>query len=767
MSETTMRQTQRILHVPRPGRIVQYVQSRLDKPQFDSDFVSQVLADYQLDLRQAPENLPLGRRSSNVLIHTSGGKKVLKRYREKWQLERIIYEHSILRQLQAIDFPAIRVFLTPQGDSVVQQDGRNYALFDYIEGTSYLANYIPRSHLRHLYHLLGRVLAQFHRDMADFIPAGEFHLGYTAYDSERQRDLGWHLAVLDSLGEKAKDVKDAEAQKLIRQIEAKSEMIRGNLGQLEETLQEAQLPRLLIHGDYGQHNVLVQANGTVSLLDFELSRLEWRLIDLIIVMSRTTVEKGRAFMAGYQSEYALTDKEWQLLPQVWQHYMLRGVVQYCHNYFELGDAKRLQSAHKRLQQADWALEHKSNLWQMKLTTKEQSLPRVMMVARLFHPWVGGAERQAQKLAQTLIGKGTAVEVVTGWWFRGTPQQEQIADVPVYRNHTLWEFLGIKGLRKFGGYLYILSLIWYLRQRRDDYDVIHVHGLNYHTFAAVLAGRWFKRQVICKLANSGEGSDILKMRHNKQLALSRYMLPTALQCDRFVALNKTVVEELTAVQVPSHHIVELPNGVETDDIAAKTDYQLHDPARIVFVGRLHPQKGLDTLLQALQQLREKYDGRLQLQLLGDGPLRAELTQLAEQLDISDIVHFVGQTDEVTRYLQEADVFVLPSRAEGISNALLEAMAAGLTAVVSQIPGNVDVIEHEKNGLLFTVDDPQALAESVHRVLTQANLREQLGRQARQRVVDRFSLGYVADCYIDLYRTLLADDKPVVRQSIQPS
>jgi glycosyltransferase involved in cell wall biosynthesis len=113
------------------------------------------------------------------------------------------------------------------------------------------------------------------------------------------------------------------------------------------------------------------------------------------------------------------------------------------------------------------------------------------------------------------------------------------------------------------------------------------------------------------------------------------------------------------------------------------------------------------------------------------------------------------------LQQADIFVLPSRAEGISNALLEAMAAGLPAVVSQIPGNVDVIEHEKNGLHFTVDDPHSLADSLLTVLTQADLRGQLGRQARQRVENDFSLNYVADRYIALYQTLLADGETAVR------
>ena len=761
MNDMVWRQTERIWRVPRPGRVVRYVQSWLDSPQFEGDFVGQILAHYGLELTRPLENLPFGRRSSSVLVHTSAGKKVFKQYRDKWQLERIVYEHSILTQLQVIDFPAIRLTLTPKGESFVQHDGRTYALFDYIEGTGYTANYIPRSQLLKLYRLLGKTLAQFHHQMDGFVADGAHHLGYISYGSERQRDLTWHLTILDELAERSRTVTDTEAQNLLRKIEEKGDVIREALCELDVALPETQLPRLLIHGDYGLHNVLFQHDGTVTLLDFELTRLEWRLIDLVIIMSRLRVENSHAFMAGYQSVYPLIDEEWQLLPKVWQYYMLRGAVQYCDNYFELGGVQRLIAAHERLKQADWALQHKAELWQMKIAPEADKTARVMMVARLFYPWIGGAERQAHKLAQAMVEKQTPVEIVTGWWFRGTPQREILEGIPVFRNQTLWEFFGIRGLRKFGGYLYILSLIWYLWRRRDEYDVIHVHGLNYHTFAAVLAGRWFKRKVICKLANSGEGSDILKMRRNKQLALSRYMLATALECDRFVALNKTVVQELTAVHVPAQHIVELPNGVETDFISPKATYELHEPACLVFVGRLHPQKGLDTLLHAFKQLCRLYGGKLKLQLLGEGRLHEELVLLCEQLEIADNVYFMGQTDQVMSYLQQADIFVLSSRAEGISNALLEAMAVGLPAVVSQIPGNVDVIEHEKNGLLFTVDDPHSLAESLLTVLTQADLRERLGRQARQRVVDHFSLTYVADRYIALYQTLLADGKSAVR------
>ncbi|MEJ2750554.1 MAG: glycosyltransferase family 4 protein, partial [Anaerolineae bacterium] len=332
-----------------------------------------------------------------------------------------------------------------------------------------------------------------------------------------------------------------------------------------------------------------------------------------------------------------------------------------------------------------------------------------------------------------------------------PSQETLDGMPVHRNFTLWEFMGIKGLRKLGGYLYILTLIGHLWRRRAEYDVIHVHGLHYHTFAAVLAGRWLKRPVLAKLANSGQASDVKKMQQDRQLALARLMLPTALKCDRFVALNKRVVEELTAVNVPPSHIIELPNGVETDAIPAKTNYALHEPARLIFVGRLHPQKGVDTLLHAMRQLIEHHN--VALRLLGDGPLKDELEILAGQLGIASHVEFCGQTDQVLEHLQQADLFVLPSRAEGISNALLEAMTCGLPVIVSAIPGNVDVITHDQNGLRFTVDDPDSLAQNITSLLTQPHQRERLGRQARQTVERHYSLSSVADQYIALYQDLV--------------
>jgi glycosyltransferase involved in cell wall biosynthesis len=381
--------------------------------------------------------------------------------------------------------------------------------------------------------------------------------------------------------------------------------------------------------------------------------------------------------------------------------------------------------------------------------------RVVMVVRLFYPWVGGAERQAHKLARELRKKNIQTEIVTGWWFRGTPKRELLDGIPVTRNHTLWHMFDLKGLRWLGGYLYILTLLWYLWRRRASYDLIHVHSLSYHAFAATLAGRWFHRKTIVKLANSGPASDISKMRRDKHLPFAHLMLPAALGCDRLVATNELIARELIAEGVPAERIARLSNGVETDSIEARSDYALNGPVRIIFAGRLHEQKGLDVLLRAFRQLLDQRPTlELRLQLLGEGPAKEDLVHLSNQLQIAWRVDFLGQTDQVYETLRQADIFVLPSRAEGTSNALLEAMACGLPVIVSDIPGNVDVVDGETNGLRFSAGDPASLAKAILTLIDRPESRERLGRAARLTVENRYSLGSVADQYIALYQDVLA-------------
>ncbi len=381
--------------------------------------------------------------------------------------------------------------------------------------------------------------------------------------------------------------------------------------------------------------------------------------------------------------------------------------------------------------------------------------RILMIVRQFHPWVGGTERQAQKLTSKLIDLGADVSVVTGRWAWGMKKKEVIGKIPVFRNFTVWGMFGLKGLRKFGGYIYILSLFWYLWKHRREYDLIHIHKLSYPAFPGVIAGRMLGKKIIIKIANSGQYSDIQRMKENYLLPFQRQMLPVTLKGDKYVATNSKIIDELLDAKVPLERIVIIPNGVEINGLHCKVDYGIDETATVAFVGRLHPQKGLDVLLRAFRIIIDKrQDIDWRLHILGDGPIRSKLQKLTEQFGMSHQVRFVGNIDNVSIQLIQADIFVLPSWAEGMSNALLEAMAHGLPCVASRIPGNIDLIHHGENGLLVTPGKETAFAEAIICLADDEMLRQKIGTSARYLVETVYSIDNVAKKYKDIYSSRLA-------------
>jgi glycosyltransferase involved in cell wall biosynthesis len=389
--------------------------------------------------------------------------------------------------------------------------------------------------------------------------------------------------------------------------------------------------------------------------------------------------------------------------------------------------------------------------------------RVLMVVRQFYPWVGGAEKLAQRLSEKLIEKGIDVKVVTGWWFLGTPREEVINNVLVFRNFTLWMMFGIKGLRKFGAYLYMVTLAWYLFKHRREYDLIHAQLINYHAFVAVLIGKWLGKGVVVTNQTSGQFGDIRKMMENQFIPGTSLMLPKIRQSDYIVAVNQQCVQEMVDAGFPNERIVHIPNGVEVNGMEPKRDYTLRRGIALTFVGRLHPQKGVDVLLRALRKVADvRPQVPWRLQILGDGDLRPQLEGLTRSLSLSEAVEFCGRVGNVSDYLAETDIFVLPSRAEGLPSALLEAMSQGLPCIATRIDGNADVIAHAQNGLLVNPDDEEDLATAILQLVDDRALRMRLGRQARRTVEEEYSIDYLAERHVELYKRLFVS-APLSRSS----
>tara|TARA_B100000085_G_scaffold8864_1_gene7775 strand:- start:814 stop:1710 length:897 start_codon:yes stop_codon:yes gene_type:complete len=174
---------------------------------------------------------------------------------------------------------------------------------------------------------------------------------------------------------------------------------------------------------------------------------------------------------------------------------------------------------------------------------------------------------------------------------------------------------------------------------------------------------------------------------------------------------------------------LPAGVLHEDA---------DPAHgaepeILAVARLVPQKGLDLLLRAFAELDPSLRGGWRVTLVGDGPERHRLQRLAADLAIGDSVVFEGFRSDPFTFTQRASIFALPSRFEGMPNALLEAMAAGLPAVVSDAsPGPLEMVCDGLSGLVVPTENHLALAKALQQLIEDGHLRHRLGEAAREKL-----------------------------------
>lgn len=385
--------------------------------------------------------------------------------------------------------------------------------------------------------------------------------------------------------------------------------------------------------------------------------------------------------------------------------------------------------------------------------------RVLLVVQYFYSPalpVGGAERQALRLSRKLIEMGVDVTVAAGQWDWREPRREEIDDVPVHRHFTGWFMFGMKGFRRISQYLYLLSLFLYLVRHRHQYELIHCQSAMFGASVVVLAARLLRKRTLIRAMASGPWGDITRFLEGKEGTIwgARWMLDKLKQADCVVVLNRQVAEEMRQVGVQSKRIVHIPNGIDAKQLERKVDYRLGHKITVAHVGRLHPQKGVDVLLSAFQEARRALPQfSWELKLVGTGRQQSELEGIARRLAIDPAVQFLGQVDDPFPVLYQSDIFVLPSRSEGISNALLEAMASGLPCIATDIPGNNEVITQREDGLLVQPDDPHDLAQALTTLAADQKLREQLGQAALTTVEERFSLISVASQYEALYADLL--------------
>jgi len=377
---------------------------------------------------------------------------------------------------------------------------------------------------------------------------------------------------------------------------------------------------------------------------------------------------------------------------------------------------------------------------------------VVMLVNEFPPTpTGGAERQAERLAVYLKNKNWPVWVVTRR-VDGLPAHEQYRGLEIIRPLAA-------GFGKLKTVTFVLGTMLTLWKLRSKYSILHAHLVFGPAFAAILAARFLGKRVIVKLGNSGEFGDVQTSRRTSRGRLRLAMLRK--WADVFIALDDSIYTEILSLGVEPKRIRRIPNGIEADNFAptqtrpdAKSEMGLLNRVVLIYVGRLTPQKSLPVLLGALQNSLPACP-RLHLLLLGDGPERVMLEEQAKRLGIEEHVSFLGNQADVRTYLNAADIFVLPSKAEGISNALLEAMSAGLACVVTPVGGNFEILDSGRCGVLLPAGDVSAWGKSMAELGNDPEKCRVLGNAAQVHVRSHFDFSVVGSLYENLYDELLHD------------
>jgi glycosyltransferase involved in cell wall biosynthesis len=356
---------------------------------------------------------------------------------------------------------------------------------------------------------------------------------------------------------------------------------------------------------------------------------------------------------------------------------------------------------------------------------------------------GGAEKQLALLACGLKVRGWDMHVCC--LTRGGPWQEQLAaaGVPVTIIGKPWK----------------LDPVAYFRLKRYiaklQPDLVHTW-----LFAANSYGRAAALAAGVKHVVAGERCvDPWKRMH--EILIDRYL---ARRTEKIVTNSSGVVDFYAQRGLPKEKFVIIPNGIapfqpeeSVERAALLRELDLPENAKLIgAIGRLWPQKRYKDLIWAMDLLR-CVNNDAYLLIVGDGPQRWRLERYASQVTEGAPVRFLGERRDVPRLLPHLFCLWLGSAYEGQSNAVMEAMSAGLPVIATDIPGNRDLVVDEQTGFLVRLGDRAGFATRTRELIEQPELAVRLGAAGKQRIEQAFSVERMIRRHEDLYRSLL-DPKP---------
>jgi glycosyltransferase involved in cell wall biosynthesis len=316
-------------------------------------------------------------------------------------------------------------------------------------------------------------------------------------------------------------------------------------------------------------------------------------------------------------------------------------------------------------------------------------------------------------------------------------------------------------------LAVKSFLSIIRFRRD-FDILHVHSIAAGKYGAMLAAKLMGKRTVFEMTLVGSDDPESIKKHSSFPALEMLLFK---MFDRYFAISEALAASYERMGLPAGKLWRLSKGVDTERYSPPDDKRPirrelglpEDRPLAVFVGAVVRRKGVDVLMEAWKKVAAQ-DPKAVLVIVGPdafGEVQSYLNDFVRQTketvrrELDGRVIFAGMTDVVHEYLRAADIFVFPSRAEGMPASPLEALSCGLPCVLAPMEGIAEqVIENGKSGIIVPQDDAGALADALLGLLRDPKRAAELGAGARERALAMFSVERAAEDLIGYYNAMLA-------------
>jgi glycosyltransferase involved in cell wall biosynthesis len=359
---------------------------------------------------------------------------------------------------------------------------------------------------------------------------------------------------------------------------------------------------------------------------------------------------------------------------------------------------------------------------------------VLMIIPNFHPHVGGAENQLLGLIP-YINDEYNVTVLTQKFYK-------LSNNEVYNNIKIIRrtFVNILSFSEVNN---SIGLILFLIKERKNIDIIHFHQAKMLTLIISLFNYLFiKKKSICKIANSGEKFDLYSI----NLPFKKFLITWFVKSiNTFILLNKDVYIKLKGYK--PNNILFIPNGVE---VSVNFNLLHNQKNKIIFNSRIVRHKNIRLIFQYLLSIEADLQD-YEIDVYGIGPELEILKNDSLKFNILK-VNFKHLVSNPKQYFKHGDIYINSSSFEGLSNSLLEAMSMGVVPIVSNIPGNIEVVQNDINGLVFNLFDSNSFLNKILSLVIDNNKYYFLSQNAISTIKDKYDFKKISNKYKSLYLDL---------------